>query len=85
MKDETTVTHGRSRFTQNPRRVLGYDVQYFATIEPQRRLAPHVHVAMRGTISRAGCVTSTCRSAARADHYGCRRALRLLPALLPWL
>ena len=28
-------------------------MQYFATIEPQRRLAPHVHVAMRGTISRA--------------------------------
>jgi hypothetical protein len=41
------------RFTQNMRRVLGYDVQYFATIEPQRRLAPHVHIAMRGTISRA--------------------------------
>ena len=41
------------RFTQNLRRVLGYEVQYFATIEPQRRLAPHVHVAMRGTLSRA--------------------------------
>jgi hypothetical protein len=41
------------RFTQNLRRVLGYDVQYFATIEPQRRLAPHVHIAMRGTISRS--------------------------------
>jgi hypothetical protein len=41
------------RFTQNLRRVLGYDVQYFATIEPQRRLAPHVHIAMRGTVSRA--------------------------------
>jgi len=41
------------RFTQNLRRVLGYDVQYFATIEPQRRLAPHAHVAMRGTISRS--------------------------------
>ena len=27
-------------------------MQYFATIEPQRRLAPHVHIAMRGTISR---------------------------------
>lgn len=24
-----------------------------ATIEPQKRLAPHVHVAMRGTVSRA--------------------------------
>jgi hypothetical protein len=41
------------RFTQNLRRVLGYDVQYFATIEPQRRLVPHVHIAMRGTLSRA--------------------------------
>jgi hypothetical protein len=40
------------RFIQNLRRVLGYDVQYFATIEPQRRLAPHVHIAMRGTLSR---------------------------------
>ena len=41
------------RFIQNLRRVLGYDVQYFATIEPQKRLAPHVHVAIRGTVSRA--------------------------------
>ncbi|HEY6279328.1 MAG TPA: replication initiator, partial [Streptosporangiaceae bacterium] len=41
------------RFIQNLRRVLGYDVQYFATVEPQKRLAPHVHIAMRGTISRA--------------------------------
>jgi hypothetical protein len=28
-------------------------VQYFTTIEPQRRLAPHVHIAVRGTLSRA--------------------------------
>jgi hypothetical protein len=28
-------------------------VQYFATIEPQKRLAPHVHIVMRGTVSRA--------------------------------
>ena len=41
------------RFIQNLRRVLGHDVQYFATIEPQKRLAPHVHVAIRGTVSRA--------------------------------
>ena len=41
------------RFVQNLRRFVGYDVQYFATIEPQRRLAPHVHMAIRGTISRA--------------------------------
>jgi hypothetical protein len=40
------------RFVQNLRRVLGQDVQYFATIEPQKRLAPHVHIAMRGTLTR---------------------------------
>jgi hypothetical protein len=40
------------RFVQNLRRVAGYDVQYFAAVEPQRRLAPHVHLAIRGTISR---------------------------------
>ena len=33
-------------------RFLGYDLQYFAAIEPQRRLAPHVHIAIRGTVSR---------------------------------
>ena len=41
------------RLIQNLRRYLGYDVQYFAAIEPQRRLAPHLHVAIRGTIRRA--------------------------------
>ena len=41
------------RFVQNLRRFLGYDVQYFAAVEPQRRLAPHIHLAMRGTVSRA--------------------------------
>ena len=33
------------RFIQNLRRLVGYDLQYFAAIEPQRRLAPHVHIA----------------------------------------
>jgi hypothetical protein len=41
------------RFVQNLRRVMGQDVQYFATIEPQKRLAPHAHIAIRGTLSRA--------------------------------
>jgi hypothetical protein len=41
------------RFMQNLRRFTGYDIQYFAAVEPQRRLAPHVHIAIRGTISRA--------------------------------
>ena len=40
------------RFIQNLRRFTGHDLQYFAAIEPQRRLAPHVHIAIRGTISR---------------------------------
>ncbi len=35
------------RLVQNLRRVAGYDVQYFATVEPQKRLAPHA-------ISRSG-------------------------------
>ena len=39
------------RFIQNLRRYLGYDVQYFAAVEPQKRLAPHVHIAMRGTVA----------------------------------
>ncbi len=41
------------RFIQNLRRYLGYDAQYFAAIEPQKRLAPHAHIALRGTVSRA--------------------------------
>ena len=28
-------------------------MQYFAAVEPQRRLAPDVHIAIRGTVSRA--------------------------------
>jgi hypothetical protein len=40
------------RLVQNLRRFLGYDVQYFAAVEPQRRLAPHIHIAIRGTLSR---------------------------------
>jgi len=41
------------RFMQNLRRFVGYDIQYFAAVEPQRRIAPHVHIAIRGTVSRA--------------------------------
>lgn len=40
------------RFWQNLRRVAGYRVQYFAAVEPQHRLAPHLHAAIRGTIPR---------------------------------
>jgi hypothetical protein len=41
------------RFWQNTRRCVGWDVQYFGSIEPQRRGAPHFHAAIRGTIPRA--------------------------------
>ena len=41
------------RFWHNTRRCVGWDVQYFGTVEPQKRGAPHFHVAFRGTISRA--------------------------------
>ena len=40
------------RWMQNLRRCAGYKVQYFGAIEPQRRLAPHIHLAMRGAIPR---------------------------------
>jgi hypothetical protein len=41
------------RFIQNLRRFVGHDVQYFAVVEPQKRLAPHVHLAIRGTVTRS--------------------------------
>jgi hypothetical protein len=41
------------RFWQNLRRSAGYRVQYFAAVEPQERLAPHLHAAIRGAIPRA--------------------------------
>ncbi|WP_245567320.1 replication initiator [Nocardia vinacea] len=39
-----------SRWIQNLRRVAGWNVQYFASVEPQRRGAPHAHIAIRGDI-----------------------------------
>ena len=40
------------RFWQNLRRACGWPVQYFAAVEPQKRLAPHLHAAIRGTTPR---------------------------------
>ncbi|MGV9675442.1 replication initiator [Nocardia sp. NPDC003482] len=40
------------RFVQNYRRASGRDIQYFATVEPQRRGAPHIHMGIRGTDAR---------------------------------
>jgi hypothetical protein len=52
-RDALTFAALFDRFIQNLRRYLGIDVQYFAAVEPQRRLAPHVHIALRGTIARS--------------------------------
>ena len=38
------------RWWQNLRRVVGWDVQYFATVEPQKRCTPHLHAALRGSV-----------------------------------
>ncbi|PPI98962.1 replication initiator, partial [Nocardia cyriacigeorgica] len=35
------------------RRATGRDIQYFATMEPQKRGAPHLHVGVRGSDPRA--------------------------------
>jgi hypothetical protein len=40
------------RFWQNTRRCVGWDVQYFGTVEPQKRGAPHFHAVIRGAIPR---------------------------------
>lgn len=40
------------RLMQNLRRVVGWNVQYYGVVEPQRRGAPHIHVLIRGTIPR---------------------------------
>lgn len=45
------------RFWQNLRRAEGWNVQYAGCVEPQRRLAPHAHFAIRGTIPRAMLLT----------------------------
>jgi hypothetical protein len=40
------------RWVQNLRRCAGYKVQHFSAVEAQRRLAPHLHAALRGAIPR---------------------------------
>ena len=32
--------------------MLGYEAQYFGGVEPQQRLAPHIHLAVRGSVPR---------------------------------
>jgi hypothetical protein len=52
------------RFWQNLRRCVGWEVQYFAAVEPQKRQAPHLHAAIRGSIPRA-----TLRQVAAATYH----------------
>jgi hypothetical protein len=52
------------RVWQNLRRATGYRVQYFAAVEAQRRLAPHLHAAIRGAIPR-----ETLRQVAAATYH----------------
>lgn len=40
------------QFWKALRRCAGFDVQYFSAIEPQKRLTPHLHAAIRGAIPR---------------------------------
>ncbi|CAM4497781.1 replication initiator [Nocardia ninae] len=51
-RDIVFFSRAVDRWIQNLRRAVGYDVQYFATVEPQRRGAPHLHILIRGAISR---------------------------------
>lgn len=51
--DAVHFTRLIDRFWQNLRRAVGWNVQYAGAVEPQRRLAPHAHFAIRGTIPRS--------------------------------
>ncbi|WP_225732254.1 helitron helicase-like domain-containing protein [Nocardia sp. JCM 34519.1] len=42
----------RDRFKKNLRRCVGWNVQYWEMVEPQKRGAPHVHMLIRGRIPR---------------------------------
>ena len=54
------------RFIQNLRRVLGYEAQYFGGVEPQQRLAPHIHLAVRGACRGHCCARSWTRPTTRS-------------------
>ncbi len=42
-----------NRWFQNLRRAIGYNIQYFLVVEPQRRGAPHAHILLRTRVSRS--------------------------------
>jgi hypothetical protein len=48
--DAIHLAKGLDRFWQNLRRAVGWKVQYAGAVELQKRLAPHAHFAVRGTM-----------------------------------
>jgi hypothetical protein len=62
--DSLTFSKLVDRFWKNLRRASGFKVQYFSAIEAQRRLAPHLHAAVRGAIPR-----KIVRAVAAATYY----------------
>jgi hypothetical protein len=51
--DAVFFAAGLDRFWQNLRRAAGTNLQYAGAVEMQKRLAPHAHYAMRGTLPKA--------------------------------
>jgi hypothetical protein len=65
-RDALTFAALFDRFIQNLHRYLGHDVQYFAAVEPQRRLAPHVHIALRAPSPGLSCAACSPRLTTRS-------------------
>jgi hypothetical protein len=51
--DAVFFAAGLDRLWQNLRRAAGTNLQYAGAVEMQKRLAPHAHYAMRGTLPKA--------------------------------
>jgi hypothetical protein len=51
--DAVFFAAGLDRFWQNLRRAAGANLQYAGAVEMQKRLAPHAHYTMRGTLPKA--------------------------------
>ncbi|GLZ06478.1 hypothetical protein Acsp03_39440 [Actinomadura sp. NBRC 104412] len=74
------------RFVQNLRRFVGYDVQYFATVEPQRRLATKCggHPPTACSTRRTGSPFWTLRRAKAAATSTPTPARCCPPGMKPW-
>ena len=83
-RDALTFAALFDRFIQNLRRYLGYDVQYFAAIEPQRRLAPHVHLAIRAPSRAPSCAGSWPRPITRSGARPFRPSSSTVTQLPIW-